>query len=813
MSRPSSPTQIFPRAALLPLLLAGWGCGGEDGAGKPKDTSSYEATIRWTSHGIPHVVGSSLANAGFGAAYAEARFNVCILADQIVRVRSERSKTFGPGDDDANLASDFGILALDVYEKAVGGLDTVSQDMRSAVEGYVAGYNAYLQDTPSADLPAQCAGADWVKPITAHDLFAYYYLVALQASGGRFLQPIADAAPPGAARYVRPTRSALLDFRTLDLGSNGWAIGKDLSESGNAMVLSNPHFPWEGNLRFWEKHVTVPGELDVYGTALVGVGLINIGFNRNVAWTHTVTTARHFTLYRLDLVAGKPTTYLYDGQERDMSSREITIQVAQPDGSLAPRSRTVWRSHYGPMVSIEQLGGWSDTVAFTLRDANEDNFAIGDQWLAINRAKSVQDIVDANERVHGIPWVNTMAADDQGNVLYIDASRTPNLSAAALAAYEDALKTDLITAGVNSSGGTLLDGGDSLFEWVDDAAAAPGLVAVARSPQLLRTDYVANANDSHWLSNASAPLEGFSRMFGAERAPQSPRTRMNLMMLTERTPDGATGADGRFSFAELEAVQFVNRASVAELVREAVVARCAGVSSHVFEGESFDLTEACAVLAAWDGRLDLESVGATLWREWVFALPAAAVSDAGPLFAVAFDPDDPVATPNTLAPAPAMGADPILDALAAAVRNHRAAGLALTTTLGAAQFARRGQEIPIHGGTGREGAFNIVGYGAGNDTLLPGTTRGETLGPSGLTAEGYLINNGASTMMVTELTPDGPRARSVVSYSQAPDPSDARYHADQTLLFSQERRRDVLFVEADVLGDPEFEELVVTAPR
>ncbi len=790
------------------------GSSGAAGAGGTTAGGEYEATIRWTSHGIPHITGSDLANVGFGAAIAEARFNICIIADQIVRVRSERSMYFGPGPDDDNITQDFGMFAGQVYEVGREGLNAISPELRDGIAGYVAGYNQYLEETGVDNLPSQCAGAEWVKPITSEDLFAYYYLLALSASIEPFIDFVADAQPPGAQKNLPPPQRSQ-PFPSLgdsQLGSNGWAIGKDMSESGNAMVLSNPHFPWEGNRRFWEKHLTIPGDTDVYGVSLVGVPIVNIGFNDHVAWTHTVTSARHFTLYSLDLVPGDPTKYLYDGAERQMTSREESIQVKQADGSLAEMKRTFWRSHYGPMVNIDLLGGWTDAVGYSIRDANERNFAIADQFLAMNRATSVADLVDMSTRIHGLPWVNTMAADDQGNALYMDASRTPNLSAAALADLNDALANDFLTQAVDSNGATLLNGSDSKNEWVDDGAAAPGIVSIARSPVLERTDYVGNANDSHWLSNASAPLEGFSVLFGKERTPRSPRTRMNLMMLTESGAGTTTGSDGKFSFEELQAIQFNNRASISELLQDQVAARCAGVAMVDVGGQMVDVGPACAAITSWDGRLDLESVGAIVWREFLQGFRGE-VADAGTLFSVAFDADDPVATPNTLAPAPAVDPDPVLVALGQAVLNIQAAGLTVTAALGDAQNAPRGGEkIPIHGGSGLEGAFNIVGFGNSTGTLLPKTERSQTVSTSGLSADGYVISVGASTMMITELTPDGPEAVSVVSYSQGPDP-DSEFHIDQTRLFSQEMRRPVLFKDADIAADPNFREETVTGPK
>src|SRR5262245_60191659 len=56
--------------------------------------AKYQATIRWTSHGVPHITADNLGDLAFGQAFAFARHHVCVLADQIVKLRSERAKMF-----------------------------------------------------------------------------------------------------------------------------------------------------------------------------------------------------------------------------------------------------------------------------------------------------------------------------------------------------------------------------------------------------------------------------------------------------------------------------------------------------------------------------------------------------------------------------------------------------------------------------------------------------------------------------------------------------------------------------------------------
>ena len=82
------------------------------------------------------------------------------------------------------------------------------------------------------------------------------------------------------------------------------------------MLLANPHFPWEQELRFWEVQLTIPGQSNIYGVQLSGLPGVGIGFTDSFAWTHTVSAGNRFTAYTLDLVPGSPTTYKYDDEPR-----------------------------------------------------------------------------------------------------------------------------------------------------------------------------------------------------------------------------------------------------------------------------------------------------------------------------------------------------------------------------------------------------------------------------------------------------------------------------------------------------------------
>ncbi|WP_437733809.1 penicillin acylase family protein [Sorangium sp. So ce1335] len=801
-------------------IIAGLGCLGlltacSDESGVRPVPVDYQATIRWTSHGVPHVLAEDIGSIGFGLAYAGARDFACTLADQIVKVRSERARTFGPGEGDANVDSDFSYLALGVVERGERMLERLSPDGRALVEGYAAGYNRYLADVGQEGLPAPCVGAPWVKPISAADLAAYFVHVNMFAGGLQLLDFISRAAPPEASdEGARQRGPELPDFTRLGLGSNAWAIGRERSESGRGMLVANPHFPWEGELKFYEAHLTIPGELDVYGAALTGLPVINIGFNEHVAWTHTVSPAKHFTVYRLTLDPDDPTAYIHEGERREMERREHTIGVLADDGSVEQVSRVMYRSHHGPMLGASVLS-WSAEQAFALRDANEDNVTALDQWLGMDRAKSLDELRRVHEELRGIPFVFTTAVDAEGEGVVMDASRVPHLSAEAVRAYERALQRDGLTAVLASSGIVLLDGSTARDEWVETQGAG-ALVPWGDVPSLARTDFVMNANDTPWLTNPAEPISGYPALFGTPGSPISARTRMNLVLLTEEGEGAASGEDGLFSREELEAAILSNRGMTAERLLAQVVERCDGAEPVDLEGEAVDIADACLALASWDGRVNLDSVGAVVWRELLGRFTFGDTMDAGRLYAQPFDADDPLGTPRDLVEPPAEGPDPILVALAEAVRALAQAELDASTPLGEAQFTRRGDDvIPIHGGSGHEGVANIVGYSPGglNSTLLPRLNSGELVNAeTGLTTSGYPINFGTSFVMAVEHTADGPRAEALLSYSQSSDPASPHF-ADQTELFSRKAWRRVLFTEKDIAADPELVVKDVSGPR
>jgi acyl-homoserine-lactone acylase len=385
----------------------------------------------------------------------------------------------------------------------------------------------------------------------------------------------------------------------------------------------------------------------------------------------------------------------------------------------------------------------------------------------------VRDIERANREVQGNPWTNTIAADSRGRAYYSDESVVPNVDADLQRRCSNSpIAPLLLTQGV-----VLLDGSRSACAWKRDRdALAPGIIGPAGLPRARRSDYVENSNDSHWLPSARFRRSGFPRIIGAEGTQRLLRTRLALTMAEQRL----NGTDGLgppgFTLRTLQKVMFGNRNLSAELARDATVAACTASGRP-------DLAEACAVLAAWDTRADVDSRGSVLWREYWLRLLGGGLT-----WAVPFDPNDPVNTPRGIDPA----SPAVLTALTGAVEDLRAKGIALDTPLGELQAEPRGDErIPIHGCSELEGCFNII------------TTERDERGR-------YDAITGSSFMMTAAFDERGrPRGEAVLSYSQSENPRSPHY-ADQTRLFSRKQWLPMRFTERQIRSDPAYERTVVT---
>ncbi|WP_411380026.1 acylase [Pseudomonas sp. MPB26] len=721
------------------------------------------ADIRRTSYGVPHIRATDERGLGFGIGYAYAQDNLCLLANEVVTVNGQRARFFGPEqatlEERNNLASDLFFSWLNTPEAVAAFWKAQSPQMQHRIDGYVAGYNRYLKEQGA---PAQCQAA-WVRPLVAEDVVKLTRRLLVEGGVGQFAEALVGATPPQAAASVASTAKAFelaaanRERFAFDRGSNAVAVGRDRSFNGRGMLLANPHFPWVGGMRFYQMQLTIPGQLDVMGAALPGLPVINIGFNRHVAWTHTVDTSKHFTLYRLTLDPKDSTRYMLDGKSIPLDKTTLSVQVKQAGGSLKSQSHTVYSSQFGPVVQWPGKLDWDSHYAFSLRDANLGNDRVLQQWYAMNRADSLETLKTSVHSLQGIPWVNTLAADDQGQSLYMNQSVVPNVSATKLAQCSDP------RAGLQM---IMLDGAHSACAWdIDPRAAQPGIFPADQLPQLQRSDYVQHSNDSAWLANPEAPLTGFSPVISQDHIGLGPRARFALQRLQS--------LDKPISVADLQNMVMDNEVYLAGQVMPDLLTFCA---KHL----GADITALCTSLKSWDRRANLDSgLGLVHFINLMQSLQQ--IPDA---WRVAFNPARPLTTPRGLAIDRAAVAKALREAMLASSAEVAKLGLSADSTWGDVQVSG---QTPIHGGPQELGIYNAM------QTVPRADGKREVV-------------SGSSYLQIVTFDDQGPNATGVLAFSESDNPASP-YAKDQTQAFSRKQLHPLPFTEAQIKADPQYQQL------
>ena len=778
------------------------------GSSSGGSTSKYNVTVTRTRYGIPHIKGNDFGSLGYGYGYAFAEDNLCTMMEDYVAIRGERSKYWGGTGTYSipavpvtanNIDSDFFwklIASDDNVAKFKAGANT---DVLAAVTGYVDGFNRWMNELKAGQHPgrqAACANAAYLQNINESDVYRRFIRLAVIASSSVLETEIATAKPPalsakadGYQRQMKALAQASPDdqpfarLRQKKFGSNMYALGADATDNGTPIVYGNPHFPWQGTERLYLAHMTLPGKMDIEGVSLYGVPVILIGFNDHFAWSHTVSTAFRFTFYQLPLNPLNPKQYFYDGKLTDLTAVPLSVDVLQSDQkTVTAQTRTLYKSQYGPMLNITVSGipvlSWTQTTAFTMRDANLENTRLINQFFAWNVSQSFEDFKLQHRTILGTPWVNTVASGPGGDAYYGDITVVPNVPDTLVKSCTPPI-TGVLVAQLEP-GLPILYGNRKDCQWLTDAdAPAPGIFGASHLPTLERPDFVSNMNDSYWLTNPKQPLTGFARIIGAESTARTLRTRLGILQVQQRLAgtDGRTG--NKFNLPNLQDIALSARVYSGELALSSVQKDlCPKAGTH-------DTTAACGSLMQWDKTASLDSIGMPVWQE--FWNRVNAISSP---WKVPFDVNDPVNTPNTLNTSNASVQKALSDAQAAvqaADFNFFAAQLKDVQHSGVnVAGTGTGTKIPVFGGIGDPVGIFTTAYA------------------DALTKDGYDINFGNSYIQTVTWDGNGVHAEGFLTYSQSTDPANPHY-ADFTQAYSQKQWYHFPFHDGEIQTEKESE--------
>ncbi|QDK82076.1 acylase [Spirosoma sp. KCTC 42546] len=584
---------------------------------------SAPVEILWDTAGVPHIYGQTLEAMYYGFGYAQMHNHADLLLRLYGQARGRAAEYWGPN----YLDSDKIVTLFGLPEQSQKQYTQQPADYKPCLDSFVRGLNAYAKAHPEA------IGAEFnqVLPITPQDVLAHISrVICLEFIGGN---------EAGAARVMLP-------------GSNAYAIAPTRSASKKALLLANPHLPWESFFLFFEAHLNGPGFM-AYGASLVGQPVLNIAFNQHLGWTHTVNTIDAADRYALTL---QDDGYVLDGVKQTFEKKNVTLQIRQPDGQLKPQTLTYRYSKQGPVMETK------DGKSFAFRFAGLTKSATAAQHHAMAKANNLAEFEAALQRMQ-LPMFNVIYADDAGNILYVFNGNVPVRSEGDWSFWQGAI-----------------DGSSSKYIWTQTHPYRD-LPRVLNPP----SGFVQNANDAPWSCTYPAVLN--PKTFPAYMSPVGMPLRLRPQRSINLVKD-----DQSIRFDELAGYKQNTGLEAADRFLDDLLAAVGNYPDSLSQ-------QAASVLSAWDKTTNRDSKGAVLFTAWFDQFNPGMV-------AVGWDPQRPVSTPDGLRD-PKKAVE-LLRKAATQVRDRYGR---LDIAWGDVnRFGPAGQDYPANGGSEQYGIYRTIQF-------------------------------------------------------------------------------------------------------
>ena len=334
--------------------------------------------ITFDAKGVPQIWAQKETDAFFAMGYLHASDRLFQM-DMTRRVAQGRlADLLGPS-----------VFFIDFHQRTVGHdriaekfMDKLSPESKAVLQAYTRGVNHYLQNASSLPFEYLLLRKEF-EPWSVYDCltilsFQTWFSDYLMSSD-EFLTKAADKlgaqktqsidmlyplwAPKTVPQNMRLSandksiggqlakeifRDADLPFR-MSNSSNSWVVAPQKSESGRAMLASDPHLEVRSLPQFWYYlglHIKEKGT-DVLGISTPGMPLIVMGHNGKAAWAFTVSGVDVNEYYQEKINPQDSTEYLTPQGWKKFELRQHEIKVS---GVEKPYLLTVKITRHGPLV-------------------------------------------------------------------------------------------------------------------------------------------------------------------------------------------------------------------------------------------------------------------------------------------------------------------------------------------------------------------------------------------------------------------------------------------------------------------------------
>jgi acyl-homoserine-lactone acylase len=588
------------------------------------------AEILWDSYGVPHIYAANRAELAHAFGWAQMQNHGDLLLRLYAQSRGRASELLGPD----YLVEDRWTWTVDIPGLAARDYSMQRPEMRAHIDAFVAGINDFARQHP--ELIGDSVRA--VLPVTGVDVLANQQRLAL-------------------ARFLTSSGQVRAETRSWERGSNAWAIAPSRSASGHTLLLANPHLPWSDIFTWIEAQYVMPG-VDVYGGALVGSPVLQIAFNDDLGWTHTVNTQDTEDLYELTRSGNG---YRYDGAVRRFGERAHVLRVRDSTGVLRDDTLRIRSSVHGPVVATKP----GKAVALRVVGMTPATPYGFEQWWDMGRARNLAEFRRAI-RPNQISGQNIIYGDRDGHVMAFYGGNSP------IRSHGDGAYWSGIVPGDSSS---------TLWTALHPFADLP----LTLDPP---SGWVQNANDPPWYS--TFPVAVHPRDFAPYLAPQGMGFRPQRSVELLRS-------DSSFTWQEFVRDARDTHMELADRVLDDLLPLARASASD-------EARRAADVLTRWDRATDADSRGAVLFVQWWADYGRR--MGARSRFAQPWTAQQPLSTPDGLADTAAA-----LAALSSSVQTLTKSYGTLDVPWGSVYRLREDTlDLPGNGASGEYGVFSVVNY-------------------------------------------------------------------------------------------------------
>lgn len=390
----------------LLLLLGIFGCKNEKSLSETErwQVQADNVTIIRDDFGVPHIYGKTDADAVFGLLYAQCEDDFNRIEQNYIWATGRLAEVEG----EEALYSDLRAKLFMTEEEAVANYEKSPEWLKKLCIAFADGINYYLHTHPE------------VRPRLLTRFEPWMPMYFSEGSIGGDIEQISLAKIKSFYESGLPLPEAQESIHQKKQkerepqGSNGIAISGKLTQSGNAMLLINPHtsFYFRG-----EVHVVSEEGLNAYGAVTWGQFFVYQGFNENTGWMHTSTYVDIMDEF-MESVENRDgkLVYHYGEEVRPVSTYDITLKYK--DGEVVKeKTFAAHRTHHGPITHLEN-GKWVATaMMWNPPKALEQSYVRTKQ----NNYSGFREMMDIRTNSSN----NTVYADAEGNIAYFHGNFIP----------------------------------------------------------------------------------------------------------------------------------------------------------------------------------------------------------------------------------------------------------------------------------------------------------------------------------------------------------------------------------------------------